>query len=83
MSTFNKITREEVLECLKRVEEPILNEDIVSLGLVREIGIEKNCVFVHLEISAEDPCLQEKLRLAIVKAVKAAGARSGFISCCK
>ncbi len=74
MSTFNKITREEVLECLKQVEEPILNEDIVSLGLVREIGIEKNCVFVHLEISAEDPCLQEKLRVAIVKAVKAAGA---------
>jgi ATP-binding protein involved in chromosome partitioning len=74
MTTFNKITREKVLECLKQVEEPILKEDIVSLGLVREIEIEKNRVFVHLETSVEDPCLQEKLREAIARAVQAAGA---------
>ena len=76
MSTFNKITREEVLECLKQVEEPILKEDFVSLGLVREIGIEKNHVFIHLEASADDPCLQEKLRVAIARAVQLAGAAS-------
>jgi ATP-binding protein involved in chromosome partitioning len=74
MSTFNKITREEVLECLKLVEEPILKEDIVSLGLVREIGIEKNNVFIHLETSAEDAGLQAKLREVIIQAVKTAGA---------
>ena len=38
MTTFNKITREKVLECLKQVREPVLNEDIISLGLVRECG---------------------------------------------
>jgi ATP-binding protein involved in chromosome partitioning len=74
MTTFNKITREKVLECLKRVLEPVLNEDIISLGLVREIEIDKNQAFLHLESSAEDPCLQEKLRAAIVQAVKEAGA---------
>lgn len=74
MSTFNKITREEVLECLKQVEEPVLGEDIVSLGLVREIEIDKNRVFLHLESSVEDPCLQEKFRASIVQAVQMAGA---------
>ena len=74
MTTFNKITREKVLECLKQVQEPVLNEDIISLGLVREIEIDKNHAFLHLESSVEDPCLQEKLRGAIVQAVCAAGA---------
>ena len=74
MTTFNKITREKVLEVLKGVDEPVLKEDIISLGLVREIAIDKNRVFVHLETSGEDPCSQEKLRIAIVRAVEAAGA---------
>lgn len=74
MTTFNKITREKVLECLKQVLEPVLNEDIISLGLVREIEIDKNHAFLHLESSVEDPCLQEKLRSAIVQAVRRAGA---------
>ena len=74
MTTFNKITREKILECLKQVQEPVLKEDIVSLGLVREIEIDKNHVFLHLESSIEDPCLQEKLRVAVVGAVQVAGA---------
>ena len=74
MTTFNKITREKVLECLKQVQEPVLKEDIISLGLVREIEIDKNHAFLHLESSVEDPGLQEKLRLAIVQAVQEAGA---------
>ncbi len=74
MTTFNKVTREKVLECLKQVEEPILKEDLVSLGLVREIEIDKNHVFLHLESSSEDPCLQDKLRALIVQAVREVGA---------
>jgi ATP-binding protein involved in chromosome partitioning len=74
MTTFNKITREKILECLKLIEEPVLKEDIVSLGLVREIEIDKNHAFLHLESSLEDPSLLEFLRSAIVQAVQAAGA---------
>ncbi len=74
MTTFNKIIREKVLECLKQVQEPVLKEDIISLGLVREIEIDKNQVFLHLESSVEDLRLQEELRRAIVQAVRAAGA---------
>ena len=74
MPTFNKITREKVLECLKQVQEPVLGEDIVSLGLVREIEIEQGRVFLHLESSVEEPDLQAKLREAILQAVREAGA---------
>lgn len=74
MATFNKITREKILDCLKQVQEPVLNEDIISLGLVREIEINSNRVFLHLESSAGDPHLQDKLREAIVRAVREAGA---------
>jgi ATP-binding protein involved in chromosome partitioning len=74
MATFNKITREKVLECLKSVEEPVLNEDIISLGLLREIEIDKNHVFLHLEASSEDPGTQAALKAAIVQAVTGTGA---------
>ncbi len=72
--TTNKVTREKILELLKQVQEPVLREDLVSLGLVREISVEQNRAFIHLETSAEDPCVQEKLRGEIVKLVMAAGA---------
>jgi ATP-binding protein involved in chromosome partitioning len=74
MTTFNKITREKILECLKKVQEPVLKEDIVSLGLIREIEIDKNHAFLHLESSVEDSVLLEQFRAVIVQAVKAAGA---------
>ncbi len=74
MTTFNKITRAKVLECLKQVQGPVLKEDIISLGLVREIEIDKNQAFLHLESSVEDLRLQEELRRAIIQAVRAAGA---------
>ncbi len=74
MTTFNKITREKILECLKGVQEPVLKDDIISLGLVREIEIDKNRAFIHLESSLEDPELVERLRQAILDTVRAAGA---------
>jgi len=74
MTTFNKITREKVLECLKRIQEPVLKDDIISLGLVREIEIDKNRAFIHIESSLSDAGLLEKLRTAIMAAVQAAGA---------
>ena len=74
MTPFNKITREKILEVLKQVQEPVLKEDIVSLGLVREIEIDQGHVFLHMESSVEDIRLREKLSGVIVKTVMAAGA---------
>jgi ATP-binding protein involved in chromosome partitioning len=74
VTTFNKITREKIIECLKQVQEPVLKEDVISLGIVREIEINRNHAFLHLESSIEDPQLLEQLRAAIVQAVRGAGA---------
>ncbi len=74
MTPLHKITREKILELLKRVQEPVLKEDIVSLGLVREIGVEKNNVFLHLEASVDDPVIQEELRNAIFRELQPLGA---------
>ncbi|HNX69125.1 MAG TPA: Mrp/NBP35 family ATP-binding protein [Candidatus Omnitrophota bacterium] len=64
MTTFNKITREKIIEYLKHVEEPVLREDIISLGIVREIAIDGEHVFLHLEAS-EDSLIQTALRSRI------------------
>ena len=74
MTTFNKITREKIIECLKQVQEPVLKEDLISLGIVREIEINRNHAFLHLESSIEDPRLLEQLRAEIVQTVQRAGA---------
>ncbi|HOW87285.1 MAG TPA: Mrp/NBP35 family ATP-binding protein [Candidatus Omnitrophota bacterium] len=74
MTTFNKITREKVLDCLKQIREPLVGEDIVSLGLVREIEVDKNRVFLHLESSVEDPRLRDQFRETIIQSVLAIGA---------
>lgn len=74
MTPFHKITREKILEHLMRVQEPILGEDIVSLGLVRDIEVEKDRIFVHLESASDDTELQEGLRVAIVRELQPLGA---------
>lgn len=46
----------------------------MSLGMVREIGVENNKVFLHLEDSGDSPSLQEKIREAVTLELGAIGA---------
>lgn len=62
MTTFNKVTREKILEILKQVQEPVMQEDIISLGLVREIEINQKHVFLHLEDVSQDGEVRERLQ---------------------
>lgn len=74
MPTFHHLTREQVMECLKRVKEPVIKEDLISLGLVREIEVDKTHVFLHLETTSKDPTVQNELVHAIKNALAAIGA---------
>ncbi len=74
MTPSQKIIREKILELLERVEEPVLQESIVSLGLVREIEVEGDQVFIHMEAPGEDPRLQDEIRGAILAELQPLGA---------
>ncbi|MFZ5802732.1 MAG: Mrp/NBP35 family ATP-binding protein [Candidatus Omnitrophota bacterium] len=43
------IEKQKILEILSNVTDPSLPKDIVSLGMVREVGAEGKEIFVHLE----------------------------------
>ena len=63
------LTKERVLEALKRVKGPDLREDIVSLGLVSEIVINKGKVYFAISVDPARAGELEALRQAAEKAV--------------
>lgn len=52
-------TKDQVLEMLKRVVDPELNRDIVSLGMVRQVEVEDGIVHLHLETTTPVQALRE------------------------
>ncbi len=62
------------MECLKRVNEPVLNENIISLGLVHEIEVDKARVFLHMENASSDPGVRNELTEKIKSVLGEAGA---------
>ena len=63
------LTKERVLEALKRVKGPDLGGDIVSLGLVSEIVINKGKVYFAISVDPARAGELEALRQAAEKAV--------------
>ena len=63
------LTKERVLEALKRVKGPDLRNDIVSEGLVSEIVINKGKVYFAIQVEPARARELEALRIAAEKAV--------------
>ena len=63
------LTKERVLEALKRVKGPDLRDDIVSLGLVSEVVIHKGKVYFAISVDPARAKELEALREAAEKAV--------------
>ncbi|HOG23907.1 MAG TPA: Mrp/NBP35 family ATP-binding protein [Candidatus Omnitrophota bacterium] len=76
MSTSQHLTREKVMECLKRVGEPLLKKDMMSLGLVREISIDETRVFLHMEDPSGDSKMLDALKAEIGRVLQESGATS-------
>ena len=64
------LTKERVLEALKRVKGPDLASDIVSLGLVSEVVIHKGKVYFAISVDPARARELEALRVAAEKAVE-------------
>ena len=63
------LTKERILEALKRVKGPDLGDDIVSLGLVSEVVIHKGKVYFAISVDPARAAELEALREAAEKAV--------------
>lgn len=63
------LTSEEVLEALKQVKYPGFSRDIVSFGIVRDIGIDDSGTRIVLAPPAGDPDLVGKIRPRIEEVV--------------
>ncbi len=67
------MNREEVMEILKRVQDPELKRDIVSLGMIKEVAADEQAgLFIHLEMTTPKQDLGEALKQAVTQAVSAA-----------
>ena len=55
------ITKEQVLEALSKVMDPDLHQDIVSLGMISDIKIEKGKVYFKLTLTTPACPLKEKI----------------------
>lgn len=56
---------------MKEVKDPDLQRDIVSLGMVKEVGIEGEKVSIHVELTTPACPLKEQIKQEVEKAVGA------------
>ena len=57
--------RQEAIECLKQVTEPILKNNIVSLGMVRNLRLVDDYIYLRLYIGTHQHHLQERTKQAL------------------
>jgi ATP-binding protein involved in chromosome partitioning len=57
--------RQEAIECLKQVTEPILKNNIVSLGMVRNLRLVDDYIYLRLYIGTHQHHLQEQTKQAL------------------
>ncbi len=57
--------QQEVIQLLKQVIEPILNDDIVSLGMVRNLRVNDHYIYLRLYVGTHQHTLQEDIHSAL------------------
>lgn len=65
-----QISKEQVLERLRTVHDPELHKDLVTLGMVKEIGIDAGAIRVHIELTTPACPLKDKIAGDVTSAVK-------------
>ncbi len=72
---MTEITREAVLAALSKVQEPELHQDLVSLGMIREIAIDGGNVSFSVMLTTPACPLRGKIEKESREAVEAIGAK--------
>ncbi|HEY3353737.1 MAG TPA: iron-sulfur cluster carrier protein ApbC [Polyangia bacterium] len=69
-----QVTQDDVLHALSQVNDPELNRDLVSLGMVKDIAITGAAVAVRIELTTPACPLKHTIRQDVEAALKAIGA---------
>lgn len=64
------ITQEQVIQQLRRVNDPELHKDLVTLGMVKEVAINGGVVRVHVELTTPACPLKDQIQRDVEAAVR-------------
>ena len=64
------ITKDSVINSLRRVQDPDLHKDLVTLNMVKEIKIDGNNVYVEIELTTPACPLKDKMKQDAIKEIK-------------
>lgn len=64
------MTQEQILKALSTVQEPDLHKDLVTLGMVKDLTIEKYYVSFNIELTTPACPLKEKMKNDCINAIK-------------
>lgn len=67
---FKSISQDQVRDQLKRVKYPGFSRDIVSFGIVREIGLSGKDVTVRMSLATNDPAIPQSIKTETEKALR-------------
>jgi len=66
---YSELTKKEIIEKLKSVQDPELKRDIVSMGMIKDIVIDNSNVYINLELTTPACPLRNEIELSVRKAV--------------
>jgi ATP-binding protein involved in chromosome partitioning len=69
---MNGITEQRILEALKIVRDPDLHRDIVTLGFVKNVGIDGSAVRITIELTTPACPVRDELKNAAAQAIRTA-----------
>jgi ATP-binding protein involved in chromosome partitioning len=64
------MTQEQILQALSTVQEPDLGQDLVTLGMIKNLSVEKNYVSFSIELTTPACPLKEKMKQDCIRAIK-------------
>lgn len=70
------MTQDQAIAALATVQDPELFKDIVTLKMVKEVRVDGDEVFVHVELTTPNCPLKDVIQRDVENALKGAGARS-------
>ena len=70
-SAASAITRQSVMDVLRKVQDPEINHDVVTMGIIREVEVEGRDVSVYLQVTSAGCPFKDELTNRVRTAVAA------------